>query len=517
MRIKEKLQHIIKNGLLQLNIDKKTSEIIISYSIEEPNSFYTDIAITIAKDLHKKTEEVVGMLKKIIHDEMIKEINIIHPGTLNIVIKKSYFLSEISEIIEKNIDYGKSNIGESRKINVDFINVDFTEGLSQDELFNAIYGDNLSRILKFNGFEVEKEFYFNDTLNKLEELADITKEKYNYLCSPKASLGINIDNIRDTANNIYTLYGNNKINEGIGYFKKEEINTLLDKRKRELDKYRINFDIISNEQSLYDKGLVDLLLDKLNRKGYTYFNNDSLWVMTTEYKDSEDRVIIKSDGTYTNLLSQAAYYMDKLNRKYDGIISVYNFDNNINKNTIKSVLTILEQDINKVALKILPKTNLSNGNNYLDLSVNEIRYLFSKQRIADEINIIFDRINKNDNCLEYIENTNIIIHQILKNYRKKITKVNDYSTINNPLAYIMVNKLIEFEDIVIMSGLKQLPHLICDYLYELCNLFNEYYTSEKIITEDEVYTNERLNLLLAIKIVINNAFDLIGIIPKEDM
>ena len=98
-----------------------------------------------------------------------------------------------------------------------------------------------------------------------------------------------------------------------------------------------------------------------------------------------------------------------------------------------------------------------------------------------------------------------------------ITKVNNFSTIDNTDAYIILNKLYEFEDIVIISGLKQKPHLICNYLLELVKIFNTYYNNEQIITEDEIYTNERLNLLLAIKIVINNALNLIGIIPREEM
>lgn len=529
MRIKEKLQHIIKNSLIKLNIDKKLNEIIIESSKDKSNGdYYTNIAISLSKDLHKKPEEIAELLKNIINDEMIEKLDIVYPGTMVIYLNRNSLVNGISEIITKNINYGKSNIGESRKINIDFINVDVVKKITKDNLFSAIYGDNLSRILKFNGFDIIKEFYLDDTSNEIERLANITKERYNNLCSPKINLGINIENdveIRDTAYNIYSLYRDTKRNEDIDYFKKEEISTLLDNKKRELDKYRINFNTYTNEQSLYDKGLIDSTLDKLNRKGYTYFYEDELWLKTTEYNDTEDRILIESDGSYTYLLPQASYYIDKLNRKYDGIISIYNKDYQTQKKTLKPVLKMLEQDTNKIEIKLLPEIKLLKSQCELEditlldnINVNNIRYLFASQRIDSEIEINLDIIENNDNNpIKYIENTNILIHKLLSNYNKKITKVNKFSTIDSDEAYIILNKLYEFEDIVILSGLKQIPHLICNYLYELTTLFNNYYINEDIITEDEVYTNERLNLLLAIKIVINNALDLIGIIPREEM
>lgn len=528
MRIKEKLQHIIKDSLAKLELDKKLSEINLESSRDNNSDYYTNIAITISKDLHKKPEEVAEILKNLIKDEMIEKLEITYPGIIHIFLNKKYLLNGISEIITKNINYGKSNIGESRKINIDFINKNFTNKLTKEDLYNAIYGDNLARILRYNGFEITKELYIDDTSEELEKLSNIVKERYINICNSQNTLALNLgnqENIRDTANIIYSLYKDTKLNEEINYFKKEEITISLDKRKRELDKCRINFDTCTNEQNLYDKGLIDTTLDKLNKKGYTYFNDDKLWLKTTSYNDIEDRILIKEDGTYTHLLPQITYYIDKLNINYDGIISIYNNDWKKYKSPLKPILSMLDQKINKIEIKVLPKIKIIKEENEIEdieeifnLNINDLRYTFALPNQKEEVTIDLDYLsNKNENNIYYIENTNIKIHQLLKNYNKKITKVNQFSTIDNPLAYIILNKLYEFEDIVIKAGLKQMPHLICDYLYELTKIFNEYYEQEKIITDDEIYTNERLNLLLAIKIVINNAFNLIGIIPREEL
>ena len=188
---------------------------------------------------------------------------------------------------------------------------------------------------------------------------------------------------------------------------------------------------------------------------------------------------------------------------------------------------MLEQDINKIEIKVLKEINIIDNNSKVEnldeiikkYGINYIRYLFASQNIKEkiEINLDINSNTKEEKPIYYIEKTNINIHNILSTYNKKITKANNFSTIDNQIAYIIMSKLYEFEDIVIASGLKQMPHLICDYLLQLSKLANEYLHQEKIITEDEIYTNERLNLLLAIKIVINNALDLIGIIPREEL
>lgn len=525
MRIKEKLQHIIKNSLINLNIEKKLNEIIIESSQTNGSDYYTNIAITLSKDLHKKPEHIAEMLKKELKDEIIEKIEITYPGIINIYLNKKYLLNGISDIINKNINYGKSNIGEARKINIDFVKLDFTKNLTKENLFNAIYSDNLARILKYNGFDIIKEFYINDTLKEIEKLAKITKERYENICKSRIIIDQTNNDMKDTAYNIYSLYREAKQNENIEYFIKEEISTLLEKNKRNLDKYRINYDIYTNENSLYDKGLVDNILDQLNKKGYTYFNEDKLWLKTTDFGDIEDQILIENDGTYTYLLPTISYYIDKINRKYNGIISMYDNEYKHYKNTVKPILTMLEQDINKIEIKILPKINIIKENNQLEdidslkkININDLRYMFALQQTNQNIDINLDILDKKEeNPIYYIENTNAIIHNVLRNYNKKITKVTKFSTIDNQLAYIILNKLYDFEDIVILAGLKQKPNIICDYVHELAQIFNDYYKEENIVTEDEVSTNERLNLLLAIKIVINNALDLIGIIPREEM
>ena len=154
-----------------------------------------------------------------------------------------------------------------------------------------------------------------------------------------------------------------------------------------------------------------------------------------------------------------------------------------------------------------------------EVGVNAARYFFASKSL--DTNMDFDLTlatqNNNDNPVYYIEYANARISKILNNYKEKITLKDNYNTITDPLAYIIMNKLLSFTDTVISASNKKQPHIICNYVYDLATLFHAYYTKEKFVTDDIEYTNERIALLKAIKIVINNSLNLIGIIPREVM
>ena len=185
MRIKEQLQHIIKNSLKTLNIDKKLTEISLEISKVPDCDYTSNISFSLTRELHQKPEEIANTLKNIIKDDIIENIEVTYPGTLNISLNRNYIINGISQIIEENINYGKTNIGNNRNININFLNIIPTEELNSNYIRNVTYGDNLSRILKFIGFNVTKELYIKDTTQEINNLGHIIKENYQELCNNK--------------------------------------------------------------------------------------------------------------------------------------------------------------------------------------------------------------------------------------------------------------------------------------------------------------------------------------------
>jgi arginyl-tRNA synthetase len=157
-----------------------------------------------------------------------------------------------------------------------------------------------------------------------------------------------------------------------------------------------------------------------------------------------------------------------------------------------------------------------------DIGINATRYFFASRSIDTQMDFDLDLALKqsNENPVYYIEYANARICSILKNYKCAISdleNIDNFITLDSETTYNILNKLYEFPDIVISAGEKKHPHIIANYAYDLASLFHSYYQQEKIITENDIYTKERIALLMAIKIVLNNALDLLGIIPREEM
>lgn len=541
MSIKTTISHMIKCSLDKLNINMDVSNIIVEIPNNKENGDYsTNIALSLASKLHKSPKELANLIiENIDKEDLIENIQIASPGFINFYLNKKYLLKNLNTIIEKKRNYGKTNIGNHQKINIEFVSANPTGILHIGHARGATYGDNLARILSFLGYDVTKEYYINDAGNQMENLGISIKERYKEICGLECNLpenGYHGKEIITLAKKIYDFYGETKLNEEIEFFKKEGLDTLLYQIKKDLDTYRVNFNIFTSEQSLYDKGLVDDTLTKLRYTDTCYIKEDALWLKTTDYGDDLDRVLVKSDGNYTYLTPDIAYHIDKINRGYDQLIDVLGSDHHGYINRLKSSLTILGYNSNILNIKILQMVRIIKDNQELKLSkrtgktitlidlineigVNATRYFFSSRSIDTNMDINIDLALKqtNENPVYYIEYANARICSILDKYKNKIEKIDNYTTITSPIAYNMLNKLYEFEDIVITSGQKEEPHLIANYAYELATLFHSYYAQEQIINDNSIYTQERLNLLLAVKIVLNNALDLIGIIPREQM
>ena len=182
------------------------------------------------------------------------------------------------------------------------------------------------------------------------------------------------------------MYGNSKLDEEIEFFKKEGLNTLLNQIKTDLDKYRVNFNIFTSEQSLYDKCLVDDVLNKLRYSNKCYLKDEALWLKTSDYGDEKDRVLIKSDGDYTYLTPDIAYHIDKINRNYDRIIDVLGADHHGYINRLKAALTILGKDSSIIDIKILQMVRLIKDGTELKLSKRTGKTVTLKDLI-DEISV----------------------------------------------------------------------------------------------------------------------------------
>lgn len=535
MSIKNRLQSIIEKSL---PVDTLDSKIIIDVPKDKKNGDYsTNIAFLLTKKLNSNPMDIADSIAKNIKDEIIEKVEVVKPGFINIFLTKDFLLDNINIILSENKNYGKNNYGNSEKVNIEYVSANPTGTLHIGHGRGAVYGSILSSLMSYCGYDVTREYYINDAGNQMYNLGVSIKERYKEKCGLDFEIpegGYHGREIILLGESIYNTYGDSKLDEDVEFFKKAGLDILLNNIKEDLDRFRVNFDVFTSEQSLYDKGLVDSTLSKLQKSGKCYINEDALWLKTTDLYDEKDRVLIKSDGNYTYLLPDIAYHTDKCNRGFDKLIDVLGSDHHGYINRLKSSMEMVGCDSSKLDIRILQMVRLLRNGEEIKLSkrtgktitlnelidevgVNASRYFFASKSLDTQMDFDLDLAvsNSNENPIYYIEYANARISSILRG--KEINKIDKFSTMDNPIAYIILNKLLEFEDVLINAAIKGHPHILANYLYEIASLFHSYYASEKIVTDDKDYTNERLAFINAIKIVMNNVANILGLILREEM
>ena len=541
-KIEIALKEALKKAMVKCNFveDYEIDQITIEIPKEKSHGDYsTNIAMQLTRLLRKNPRMIAEQLIEAIDKEEanIDSIEIAGPGFINMFMKKDALTSIIKEVLAEKDDYGKSDAGKGIKYNVEFVSANPTGDLHLGHAKGAAVGDSICRIMSAAGYDVTREYYINDAGNQMYNLGVSIKERYKERCGVEFAIpenGYHCKEIIVIAESLYDEYGDSKLDEDIEFFRQKGLDILLDGIKKDLDKFRVNFDVFTSEQSLYDRGFVENTLNKLKNSGKCYIDEGALWLKTTDLYDEKDRVLVKSDGNYTYLLPDIAYHSDKFNRGYDRLIDVLGSDHHGYIHRLRSSLEFVGYDSSKIDIRILQMVRLLRNGEEVKLSkrtgktitlneliedvgVNAARYFFASKSLDTQMDFDLDLAvkNSNENPIYYIEYANARISSILRG--KEIPKDIKFSTIESDSAYTILNKLLEFEDVIISAASKGLPHLVANYLFELAGLFHSYYSVEKIVTDDEIYTKERIALINAVKVVINNAAYMLGLILREEM
>ena len=538
MTIKQQLKALIKNSLDQ-DIDLDLIEIEIP-AYKEHGDYSSNIALKLTKNLNKSPKDIAEIIKNNISYEIIDKIEIAGPGFINFYLKKDYLFENIKKVLNEKENYGKSNIGNNKKVNIEFVSVNPTGIIHLGHARGACYGDSLSNILSFVGYQVTREYYVNDAGNQIENMAKSIKERYKELCGLKPVMEEDYyygNEIIDVAKIIYDEHKDTYLDESLETYKKIGLDHFIKQIKLDLKEAGIEFDVFTSEQEIRDKGLVEKSIAKLNELGYTYTLDDAIWLKTSKFNDEKDRVIVKKDGSYTYLLPDIAYHLNKLDRNFDYLIDVLGADHHGYVPRLKAAVTMLGKDPNKLEVPIVQMVRaIKDGKEYKlskrtgktitmrdllnDVGIDAIRYFFIARSLDTQMDFDIDLATKksNENPVYYIQYAHARICSILKNYQlEELNNNYIFDTILSDSAYNVLAKIYEFKETVEKSAIKKEPHMITNYAYELANLFHSYYSSEKIITDDEKYTKDRLYLINAVKITIANALKLVGVSSPESM
>lgn len=505
--------------------------------------YSSNIAMRLAKILKKNPFDIANDLKTELEKlEFILKIDVIRPGFLNFFVKKSEISKIINEVIDNENDFGKNDFGKHERIMVEYVSANPTGDLHLGHARGAAYGDSLTRVLKFSGYDVLREYYVNDAGNQIEVLGESLYQRYLEALGLPFNLevigyqGKDVKNIaKKIADEEKDRFVNDNTEERKLYFKKIGRELELNKIKKDLDLYRVSFDHYQSELDLYKDNKVKNALEGLKNSGYTYEKDGALWLKTTLFNDDKDRVLIKSDGSYTYLLPDIAYHKDKFDRGYTHLVNLFGADHHGYIARLKAGLKILGYNPDALDIQIVQMVRLmENGEEVKmskrtgnaitirelceDVGVDVARYFFISKPFGSHLDFDLNlaRKHSSENPVYYIQYAYARTSSVLKKVNFK--KLDNYDLLVEDKETAILKELSNFKDTLIDVCKTKEVNILANYTYKLSSLLHSYYNDFRIIDpENEKLTSERCALIKATNIVLKNALNLMGIEAKETM
>lgn len=537
--IEEQIKGSIKSIIKSLyDIDVEQVELESPNDVNNGN-LSTNVCLKITKLVGKNPMEIAQEVVDQLEVDGIDTIEVKKPGFINFFYGTEFFNQKINEIIEAQEFIFDTN--EHNYYNVEYVSANPTGDLHLGHARNAVYGDSICRLLRKIGNKVDSEYYINDAGSQMNNLG--LSVQYFYL----QKLGIELDfpedgyhgqEIQDIASEIYNEYDEEKKDEEVVWFREYAYAKNLEEIKRILKELHIEFDIWTSERSLYEKNMVEENLNALATKGDIYSQDDAMWLATSKYFDDKDRVLKKSDGNYTYFASDVAYHMDKFNRGYSNLIDVWGGDHHGYINRVKSSISSLGQSADKFEVLIIQMINILQNNERVKMSkrsgtsvtikdllkeidADSLRYFFL-MRSADtqvDFDIELAKQQNADNPIYYIQYAHARIAKLLQKALEENIKPD--SNISNEEFSDNEKEIIAFLNtypkVVVNAANKRLPHLICNYLYDLASLYHRYYNQEHVFNDKNTNVNGKINIAFAIQKIIKDGLNSIGINAKDNM
>ena len=516
----------------------------IKISIEKPKNkdhgdLSTNIALLLTRKIKKNPLEICDELKKeLIKSDLFESIEIAKPGFINFKLAISSLTESLNKIIELNNNYGQNKSGQSKKVLVEFVSANPTGPLTVGHGRGAIIGDVVSNILIWNGFKVDREYYYNNAGRQMRILGESLKAKYYELLNKNYDFpddGYKGDYIKDIANSLVKEHNDSLLNESDDFFKNNAEKYIFNQIKNTLSKIGLKFNNYFNEKTLYDNKKIFDVVKKLKDKKLIYEKENATWFKATDIGMDSDRVLIKSTGEPTYRLPDIAYHVTKFERGYDLCVDVFGADHmdaypdvlaaieqlGFNKENVKVIIhqfiSILEND--EIVKMSTRKGNFITLEKLIDdVGVDVVRYFFIMRSINSHLN--FDlklaKEKSDKNPIFYIQYAHARISTIL-NQNDNIENP-DLSLLNHEQEIKLIYLLIEFEDLILKLSENLEPQLLANYLFNLATKFHKYYSTCRIINDDNYeLTKSRLYLIKAIKITLSNGLDILGISSPERM
>lgn len=536
------LKEVVHKALSKAGIEVELSLIVIENSKDKAHGDYsTNVALKYAKGLNKNPREFAQELVNLFEADFIEKVEIAGPGFINFFLKNESLSSILGEIFSKEGNYGRGEAN-NKKVNVEFVSANPTGDLHLGHTRIAVIGDCISNILDFAGYKVTREYYLNDCGNQVEHLGNSLRARYLELLGEPLCLGdddYHGEDLIEIAKAILDQYKDTlkeDTKENREFFIRYGIDAEFSKIKKDLQAFRVEFDIYSKESDIRKSGKIEETLAFLKEKNFIYVNEGATFLKTSEFLDDKDRPIIKADGKYTYFLPDICYHYDKIGRGYDFLIDVLGADHHGYINRMKSALMMkgysdkaLEVELvqivrvykDGVEIKMSKRTGKAITHRELieEVGVDSVRYFFADRSQSSHLdfnlNLALERSSSNP--VFYAQYAHARCCSLLSLSKDLSIDVSGKNLKEDDEISIL-KTLASFKSIIMSAAENRSPAKICLFIHTLAEQIHNYYAKHKIIDRDNIeVTSSRLALIKGCKIVLENALKLIGVSAPEKM
>ena len=556
--IKLILKQIIEDLLRQATTTLSADAADLSIILERPKSakhgdFATNIAMQLAKPLRQNPRAIAeALIKALPASEIVAKVEIAGAGFINFFLNASSKQTVVRDILNAGEKFGHNNAGKAQKVQVEFVSANPTGPLHVGHGRGAAVGDCLARLLKANGWDVTREFYYNDAGAQIDNLVLSVEARCKGIGTDDASFpenGYRGDYIVDIANAYLgretvtaddmqvTASGNVNDVESIRHF---AVAYLRHEQDLDLRAFQIKFDVFSLESALYSEGKVDNTVQALIKSGKTFEEDGALWLKTTDFGDDKDRVMRKSEGGYTYFVPDVAYHHEKWNRGFVRVINEQGSDHHGTVARVRAGLQALNVGIPQgwPSYVLHQMVRVMRGGDEVKLSKRAGSYVTLRDLI-DEVGcdatryflaardansqLIFDidlaRTQTNDNPVYYIQYAHARICSVLAQWAGDSASLisADLSPLNSPQEAVLMQKLSEFPEVVKNAADDLAPHTIANYLKECASELHSYYNDTKFLVDDVPTKLARMALISATQHVLKSGLDLLGVTAPNKM
>jgi arginyl-tRNA synthetase len=547
--MKKDLVAIIEESLKKIGIDAIPPLDVEVPPGEDFGDLSTPVAMSLSKLLKKPPKKIADELASCMREKTILErIDIAGPGFINITFTKEYLYAELKKLLESGSVFLRENIGQGRRVQIEFISANPTGPLHLGHGRGGATGDALANLLKAAGYHVEREYYINDAGKQIRLLGQSVFAWYQKLLGveyPAPEEGYKGGYIEEIAREIVfkmgSTYIQKRFDEAGEFFIEYSYKKILSGIKEDLNAFGITFDTWQSEKELFESGEVSRAIEDLRSKEFVYEKEQATWFRATAFGDDKDRVIIKQDGENTYFTSDIAYHRKKIEKKYDELIDIWGADHHGYIPRIQAVIEALGYPKEKLKVLLVQMVTLLRGGKPVQMSKRAGEFVTLREVIeevgADTTKFIFltrrpdshlefdlevAKAQSSENPVFYVQYAHARINSIFAHAQEKGIQADkishaDLSLLSHHEELRIIKKLLMYPMIFEGAVKAHEPHRITFYMQELSSMFHPYYNKCRIVTDDIALSRARLALCEAIRTVLRDGLEILGISAPERM